>query len=189
MKLLQAVTWSVARSGGITAFILLTLAVAMGLALSARLQSPHRWPRLINNELHNFLTLLAVIFTLIHILAVWIDPFMHFGIGEILVPFVSHYRTVWMGIGIVAFYLGLAIWLSTWLRTRIGYKWWRRLHILTILIYALTVLHSVGTGSDTQTWWGLGIAFVSVALVGSLLIFRIAASQGTSKRPHAAVRR
>jgi len=55
MTLWQAVTWDVARAGGFTAYVLLTLAVAVGLMLSTQLQSPSRWPRLINSELHNFL--------------------------------------------------------------------------------------------------------------------------------------
>ncbi|TMC87359.1 MAG: iron reductase, partial [Chloroflexi bacterium] len=44
----QTITWDVARAGGFTAYILLTLAVAVGLALSTQLQSPRRWPRLLN---------------------------------------------------------------------------------------------------------------------------------------------
>ncbi len=74
MSIWQNVTWDVARAGGFTAFGLLTLSVAIGLALTLRWQSP-LWPRIINSELHNFLSLLALIFTGVHILAVWIDPF------------------------------------------------------------------------------------------------------------------
>jgi len=39
----SAVTWDVARAGGLMAYVLLTLSVALGLALSARWQRP-RWP-------------------------------------------------------------------------------------------------------------------------------------------------
>ena len=85
MNIWQMVTWDVARAGGFTAFGLLTLAVAIGLALSLHIQSP-RWPRIINSELHNFVTLLALIFTGVHVLAVWIDPFTHFGWNEVFVP-------------------------------------------------------------------------------------------------------
>jgi predicted ferric reductase len=169
----QTVTWDVARAGGFTAYVLLTLAVVAGLALSTKLQSPSRWPRLLNSELHNFLTLLSTIFVGVHVLAVWVDPFTHFGWNEVFIPFVSQYRAVWMALGIVALYLGIAIGVSTWLRPRIGYTWWRRLHVLTIGIYALVTLHGIGTGSDTQTWWGLGIYLVSIVLVGSLLWQRL----------------
>jgi methionine sulfoxide reductase heme-binding subunit len=182
----QEVTWNVARAGGFTSYILLTLAVAVGLALSLQIQSPSRWPRLLNSELHNFLTLLSSIFIVVHVLAVWVDPFTRFGWSAIFIPFVTTYRTVWMSLGIVALYLGIAIGISTWLRPRIGYKWWRRLHVLTLGVYVIATLHGIGTGSDTQTWWGLGIYFVSIALVGPLLWRRIFASRHKKKPAHPA---
>jgi hypothetical protein len=77
MIIWQMVTWDVARAGGFTAYVLLTLAVVVGLMLSTQLQSPGRWPRILNSELHNFLTLLSTIFLAIHVLAVWLDPFTH----------------------------------------------------------------------------------------------------------------
>ena len=169
----QTVTWDVARAGGFTAYVLLTLAVVVGLALSTQLQSPSRWPRLLNSELHNFLTLLSTIFLVVHVLAVWIDPFTSFGWNEIFIPLASHYRPEWMALGIVALYLGIAIGISTWLRPLIGYSWWRRLHVLTLGVFALAAVHGIGTGSDTQTWWALGIYLVSIVLVGSLLCRRM----------------
>jgi predicted ferric reductase len=173
----QAVTWDIARAGGFTAYILLTLAVVVGLALSTQLQSPSRWPRLLNSELHNFLTLLSTIFLVVHVLAAWVDPFTHFGWNEILIPLASHYRPAWMALGIVGLYLGI----STWLRPHIGYKWWRRLHVLTLGIFALATIHGIGTGSDTQTWWALGIYLVSIALVGALFCKRIFFSKPKNK--------
>jgi len=178
----ETVTWDVARAGGFTAYILLTLAVVVGLALSTQLQSPSRWPRLINSELHNFLTLLSTIFLGVHVLAVIVDPFTHFGLNEILIPLASHYRAEWMALGIVGLYLGIAIGISTLLRKRIGYKWWRRLHVLTLVIFALATIHGLGTGSDTQTWWALGIYLVSLVLVGALFCRRIFSSQGKHKQ-------
>jgi predicted ferric reductase len=181
MTIWQAITWDVARAGGFTAYALLTLAVAVGLMLSAQLQSPSRWPRLLNSELHNFLTLLSTIFLVVHVLAVWIDPFTHFGWSEVFIPFVSSYRPIWMALGIVALYLGIAIGISTWLRPLIGYTWWRRLHVLTLLVYALATVHGIGTGSDTQTPWALGIYLVSIVLVGALFCRRLFVS---NKRKH-----
>lgn len=182
MSIWQSVTWDIARAGGFTAFGLLTLSVAIGLALTLHWQSPG-WPRIINSELHNFVTLLALIFTSVHVLAVWIDPFTSFGWSEVFIPLVSHYRPLWMAFGIVAFYLGIAIGISTWLRPLIGYTWWRRLHVLTLLLYGLVVVHGIATGSDTRTWWGAGIYACSVLLVGVVLWMRL--NQPVNKRSHA----
>ncbi|MBE3568447.1 MAG: ferric reductase-like transmembrane domain-containing protein [Thermogemmatispora sp.] len=169
----QNVTWNVARAGGLTAYLLLTLAVCAGLALSAQLQSPARWPRLVNNELHNFLTLLATIFVGLHVLAVWVDPFTHFGWNEVLIPLASHYRPIWVALGICALYLGIAIGISTLLRPHIGYRWWRRLHLLTLLLFALATLHGLGSGSDSQSWWALALYGGSLWAVGWLLWRRV----------------
>src|SRR5690348_11085771 len=177
----QNITWNVARAGGFTSYILLALAVIVGLALSTQLQSPARWPRLINSELHNFLTLLGTIFLGVHVLAVIVDPFTHFGLNEVLIPLASHYRPEWMALGIVALYLGIAIGISTLLRKHIGYTWWRRLHVLTLVIFALATIHGLGTGSDTQTSWALGIYIVSTTLVGMLLCKRIFFSKPKNK--------
>jgi predicted ferric reductase len=182
MTIWESVTWNIARAGGFTSYVLLTLAVVVGLALSTQLQSPSRWPRLINSELHNFLTLLSTIFMVVHVLAVWIDPFTRFGWNEIFIPFVSHYRAIWMALGIVALYLGIAIGISTWLRPHIGYAWWRRLHVLTLGIFVLVTIHGLGTGSDTQTPWALGIYLVSIAAVGLLFCRRLLDPAGKRKQ-------
>jgi hypothetical protein len=183
MSIWQMVTWDVARAGGFTAFGLLTLSVALGLALTLHIQSL-RWPRIINSELHNFITILALTFTGIHILAVWIDPFTNFGWNEVFIPFASHYRPLWMALGIVAFYIGIAIGISTWLRPHIGYKLWRRLHVLTLLLYALVVVHGIATGSDTRTIWGDAIYAGGVLLIGTLLLIRLMKPMTTKGRTH-----
>jgi predicted ferric reductase len=189
MSVWETITWDVARAGGLTAFVLLALAVMIGLALSLKLQSP-RWPRIINSELHNFATLLATIFTGVHVLAVAIDPFTHFGLNELLVPLASHYRPVWMAFGIVGLYLGIAIGISTWLRPKIGYTLWRRLHVLTLVLYGLVTVHGITTGSDTGAWWTWAIYLGSLAVVSTLLAMRLLAPHetpgGTSQRPRPA---
>ncbi len=169
----QAVTWNIARAGGFTSYILLALSVIVGLMLSTQVQSPKRWPRLINSELHNFLTLLGSIFLTVHVLAVWLDPFVHLGWYEILLPFTSHYHPEDMALGIIALYLGIAIGISTLLRPLIGYKWWRKLHVLTLGIFVLATLHGIGIGSDTIDPWAFGIYLVSSVLVGGLLCRRL----------------
>jgi hypothetical protein len=178
-----AITWEVARAGGFTAYGLLTLAVAVGLALTLQWQTP-RWPRLLNSELHNFFTLLSLVFVTVHVAAVWVDPFTRFGWDEVIVPLASHYRPLWMALGIIGLYLTLAIALSTWLRPFIGYAWWRRLHVLSLGAFGLVSVHGVATGSDTRTWWGVGIYGACVMLVGTLLTYRLLVPLGERGHAH-----
>ena len=179
----ETLVWTVARAGGLTAYVLLTLSVLMGLALSVRWQTA-RWPRLITNDLHRFVTLLSLVFIAVHGLAVWLDPFMRFGWSEIFVPLVSHYRPLWMALGIVAGYLGAALWVSTLLRPVIGYAWWRRLHGLAFAVYSLATMHGLATGSDTRTIWGLALYGGSVALVAALTCYRLLTPIGARARTY-----
>ncbi len=178
----STVTWDTARAGGLISYVLLTTAVALGLVLRNRWQST-RWPRLVTNELHGYVSLLALVFIAVHVLAVAVDPFTHFGLTAVLVPFASHYRPVWMSLGIVALYLLLAVWVSSRLRHRIGHRLWRQIHVLAFGVYGAATLHGLGTGSDTRTIWAGALYGVSVGLVGSLLAVRLLAPAGRDARP------
>jgi len=183
MSAWSTITWDTARSAGFVAYGLLTLSVALGLALSQRWRAKS-WPRWATTDLHRFVTLLALIFIAIHTAAIWLDPFMAFGPAEVLIPLVSNYRPVWVALGIVASYLLLAIWLSERLQKRVGYEWWRRLHYLAFVAFALCLIHGIATGSDTRTVWALWIYGGSVAIVGGLLALRLLAPPaGMRARP------
>jgi predicted ferric reductase len=172
MTLWDTVVWDVARAGGFTAYILLTLSVVLGLALSLRWQAPG-WPRLITNELHSFTTLLSLVFIGIHVFAVLIDPYTHFGLPDVLVPLATTYRPMGMALGIVATYLAIAVWLSTQLRPHIGYRWWRRFHMVTFVVYLGSTLHGLVTGSDSFTSWAMFTYLGSFILVSLLVALRI----------------
>ena len=174
--------WIVARASGFTAYGLVTLVAVFGLLLSQRWQSRRIWPRLVNDQLHQYLVLLAGIFTAIHGLSVLIDPFTKFTWFEVLVPGVSHYRPLWMALGIIAAYVGLAVVATGWLRPKIGYAWWRRLHYLTFVVWILATLHGLGDGSDTRTAWALDIYGASSAAIIGLTILRLLRPPGERSR-------
>ncbi len=180
---IQALTWDVSRLGGFTAYGLLLASVVVGLALSLGWRSP-RYPRFVTNELHRFLTMTALVFIAVHGLAVAVDPFIKLSPVEILVPFVSHYRPVWMAFGIIAGYVMLAVYLSERVRSRIGYGWWRRLHTLAFVVYVFATVHGLGAGSDARTPWAIAIYVAGVILVGVLLLLRMwPADRALRRRP------
>jgi hypothetical protein len=176
-----AVSWEAVRASGFTAYLLVTASAVLGLLLSLRWQS-RRWPRLVTNEMHNFVTLLALAFGMVHGLLAWLDPFTRFGLAEVLVPLVSHYRPLWMAFGIVTLYMLIALLLSTWLRPWIGYRLWRVLHVGAFLVFVFATIHGVGTGSDTRTVWGAGIYAIAVLAVLSLTVWRLLKPAG--RRAH-----
>ena len=165
-------TWDTARAAGLVAYGLLSVSVLLGLVLTQGWRT-RTLTRFVSTELHRFTTLLALAFTALHGAALLADPFQQFGLPELLMPLASHYRPFWMALGILAGYLALALWVSDWARPRIGYQWWRRLHFLTFLAYALATVHGLGTGSDTRTVWALEVYTLSVMAVLLLLLVRL----------------
>ena len=148
MTLDHTLTWEVARVGGMLAYVLVTASVALGLLLSLKATSEN-WPRFITNELHRFVTLVALVFTGVHTLAVLLDPFTGFSLAEVFLPLTTHYRPLWIAMGIVSAYLLVAVWASEYVRKRVGYAWWRRFHYLAFAVFLLGTLHGLGTGSDS----------------------------------------
>ncbi len=57
------------------------------------------------------------------------------------------------GLGIIAGYGAALMGLTFYLRRRIGMKLWRRVHRFTIVAYALSVVHTLGAGSDAGSPW------------------------------------
>lgn len=178
----SGLTWEVARAGGFMAYGLLTASVAIGLVVSLKWRSP-RWTRFITTELHRFVSLLALVFIALHTLTVAIDPFIKFTPAEVLVPFVSHYRPLWIALGIVGAYVLIAVYLSEWIRPRVGYAWWRRFHYLSFVAFVLTLVHGLATGSDTRTPWAIGVYAASAVLVGALISVRALPPNGERSHP------
>ncbi len=182
-----SMTWVATRAAGYTAFALLTASVALGLLLSSPLR-PTRWPRFATTELHRFVTLLTLLFIAIHVLVALLNSFIGFSLSDVLVPFTSNYRRVWMGLGIVSAYLAAALWAGSWLQRRIGYRWWRRLHFGTFGVYVGAALHGLGSGSDSGWAWSWIIHVASFALIGGLLVMRLPDRDGRRPPPTRAAR-
>jgi len=172
MTLDHTLTWETARVAGMLAYILVTASVTLGLLLSLKATSEN-WPRFITNELHRFVTLVALVFTGLHTIAVALDPFTGFSLAEVLVPLTSHYRPLWIGMGIVSAYLLVAVWASEYVRKRIGFAWWRRLHYLAFAVFLLGTLHGLGTGSDSAQPWALALYAAAGGLVTLLIAARL----------------
>jgi sulfoxide reductase heme-binding subunit YedZ len=169
----QSVTmyWYVVRGSGFVVFILLSLGVVLGLLMSLRWRS-HAWPRIITEELHRYVMLVAGIFLALHIGSTLLDSYVHFELYQVFVPFTSSYRVIWMSAGIVAMYLAMALYASIYLRRFIGYRLWRALHYGGFFAWVLALVHGITTGTDTRARWALAIYGGSALIVALLLAAR-----------------
>ena len=165
--------WYLTRATGLVALVLLTLNMAGGLLTSVRYQRP-AWPRFVTIGLHRNIALLALAFTVLHIITTLADSFVPIHVQDVFIPFISAYRPVWLGLGAIAFDLMLALAVTSLLRTRMSYWSWRLVHWGAYLCWPVAVLHGLGTGTDTPVRWVLGLTVACVALIAVLTGWRLA---------------
>jgi methionine sulfoxide reductase heme-binding subunit len=168
------VLWYTTRGAGAVSLVLLSAVVILGLLARLRFES-RGWPRFLSAAVHGDLALMTLVFLVLHIVTAVVDPFTHLGLAA-LVPFGSYYRTLWLGLGAIAFELLIAIVATSLLRRHIGARVWRAIHWLAYASWPVGVLHGIGTGTDNTALWMVVIDIVCVAAVGGALLWRMVAA-------------
>jgi methionine sulfoxide reductase heme-binding subunit len=161
--------WLASRAAGVVAMLLISFSVGLGLANAARLVPPKARRNLI--AVHEQTALAALISIAAHGLLLLPDRWLHPGLG-IAIPFVIDYRPAAVAAGIVGGYLAALLGLSFYVRRRIGGRLWRKLHMGTIGVYALALVHTLTAGTDAGTVWLSGLLGATAAPIVVLLSWR-----------------
>ncbi len=157
--------WYAVRASGMLSYSLLWLSTVWGLLLATR------WFRKSGASLtamHEFLSLLSLVFVVLHVVTLHFDTYLQFTWLQILVPFMaSTYHPIALGVGQIAFYLVAAVVVSFYIRRRIGNKRWRTLHYATFATYGLVLVHAVAAGTDS-VWTPVRLFYL---ISGGLVLF------------------
>lgn len=159
--------WITSRAAGIAALVLSSLSVCIGLLMGAKIVKGHRLDLRVAHEALSLATLLAL---LLHGLSLLGDGYLHPSLGDVAVPFLSSYKTLWTSTGIVAFWILAALGISYYARGRIGVQRWRKLHRFTALAWIMGVAHSLGEGTDAGQAWFLAMTAIVVTPALVLLL-------------------
>ncbi len=182
--------WYLARAGGLTAWWLLCIAVLWGLLLSTRVLGQRPRPSWLL-DLHRMLGGLALVFTGLHLVGLYFDQWASFGLVELLVPGQSGYRPAAVAWGLVAFYLLLAIELTSLVKPRIPEAVWRWVHRSAFVLFMVATVHTFMAGSDGANKWIRGGAVLVCYGLVVLTVFRIGVlrqhRRATPRRTGAAV--
>ena len=161
--------WITSRAAGGAALLLASASVALGLMMSSGRKTSNKRDL---RAIHEALSLTTLAMVVLHGVALLGDSYLNPGLTGIAVPFVSAYRPLWTGLGIIAGY-GLAVLgLTYYLRDRIGAARWRRLHRLTAVFWLLAVGHTIEAGSDAAQIWFLAVSGALVIPAALLLGLR-----------------
>jgi DMSO/TMAO reductase YedYZ heme-binding membrane subunit len=172
INLNQNVWWYFARAGGLVAWGLLAATVFWGLIHAGRLTRKKPTPAW-NLDLHRFLGGLSVIFVAIHIGALMADRYVNFGVEQVLVPFATHWRPGAIAWGITAMYLVLAVEVTSLATRWLPRKLWRKIHMLSFLLFTVSTVHAIQSGTDTAKPWVQGIGIVLLSTAAMTLVLRI----------------
>jgi hypothetical protein len=107
------------------------------------------------------------------VLFLGLDSYARFGPLDLLVPFASWYRPTWTGLGVLAGYLSVAVFVSFYIRAWIGYRAWRAFHYAAFGIFGLGTIHGVLAGTDTSTLLASTIYAGAIASVGLMGAYRL----------------
>jgi predicted ferric reductase len=133
-------------------------------------------------DLHQFTGLMVVGLLVLHVLALLGDQYIGFTVPQLLVPFLSSYRPWPVTLGIVGVYLTLVVTFTFYVRQQIGQRTWRVIHYGSFAAFALALLHSVFSGTDTGTTWAAAIYVVSALLIGGLTWWRFSTASSSPPR-------
>jgi methionine sulfoxide reductase heme-binding subunit len=160
--------WHSARASGMVALLLLTVTVVLGILGPMRVGSAG-WPRFALAGLHRNISLLTLALLAVHVVSVAVDSYVPIRWVDAVVPFVSAYQPVWLGLGTVAFDLMLALLVTSLLRPRINQRLWRSLHWLAYACWPVALAHGLTIGTDALSGWplALGVLCALAVLVGA----------------------
>ncbi|MGZ4381350.1 MAG: ferric reductase-like transmembrane domain-containing protein [Gaiellaceae bacterium] len=167
------VDWYAARAAGITAYLLLSGVVLLGLTMAAK-KTFARWPRFTVEDIHRFGGLLVGTFVGIHVVTVAVDAWLPFSVQSLVVPFISAYRPLWVGLGIAAAELLIALAVTNHYRRRLPYTFWRRAHYLNFAVWGAATVHGIGSGTDRSAPWALAMYATAVSAVSAVIVWRAA---------------
>lgn len=163
--------WLLARSSGLTAYVLLTASVLAGLVLKSR-----PFGRALKTasvtDVHRFLALLGLGMLGLHAVALVLDQTVKMPPAAILVPGLSPYRPFAVSLGVLTAELMALVVVSFSLRKRIGARNWRRLHWLTYLVFLMGTVHGVAAGTDSSQPWARGLYLGAVGAVAFATAWR-----------------
>jgi sulfoxide reductase heme-binding subunit YedZ len=164
--------WYVTRAAAVSAYVLLLLAVDLGMLRSVARELSGRVSWLLD-ELHQFISLLAAAFVALHLLALLFDPFISFSPLNLLLPLGQPYRPLPVDLGVLALYALGVVLVSSWLRRRMSPRTWRVLHNVSFAVFFLATLHGLLAGSDAGQPWMHALYVGGAASVLFLVVARI----------------
>jgi sulfoxide reductase heme-binding subunit YedZ len=167
--------WYASRATGVVALLLLTAVLLLGLLVTRQGRLPGL-PRFAVTGLHRNLSLIAVVFVVLHVLTAVADSYVNIPLTAAIVPLASPYERVWLGLGAVSLDIMIAVIVTSLLRRHLGRRLWRGVHLLAYVSWPVAWLHSIFSSTDMQHGELFLLGVACAALVVIAVGWRLAAA-------------
>ena len=165
--------WVTARALGLASYLSLTALVLLGIWLRHpwRFRYPlgHAETRL---RVHAALAVATLVLVLGHLVSLAADTFAGVGWRGALIPGASHYRTIPVALGVIAWFALIVFGASAGLAGRRGTKHWLLVHHGASLTFVVVWLHATLAGTDSirlRLFYAVtGLAFVLLTVSRSV---------------------
>jgi predicted ferric reductase len=135
----------ISSDAGLAAMVLLTVNILLGLVLSARYNTVRSWPhkRLPIFDIHNWTAYIALGLICIHPALLLFVSEAKFRVVDLLLPLHSPKQTNYNCLGAAAFYCVLFVVVTSYFRSKLGSRTWKKLHYVSYAAAALLFIHGI----------------------------------------------
>lgn len=140
--------WYLTRAAGLMGYFLIWLSTAWGIVVSSKILDGFV-ERAFTYDFHEYLSWLGLAFIGVHVTVLMADHYLPYSLWQVLIPFLSPYRPLWVGIGVIAFYLSLLVTITFYIKSKIGTNVFRKVHYLSFVAYFGATLHGLYAGTDS----------------------------------------
>lgn len=173
-------TWNMIRLSGFLALFFVTFSIGFGM------MSKISWlkkKKALSHFIHLSSAWGSVLSLVFHLSLLVVDTYQPFTLKELLVPFQANYAPFATGLGTIAFYFIIIVYLSSdFGMKKLKRETWKKMHLLAIPAWIFAFIHGVMIGTDTATSWA--ITYYLVVFFSILLIGLIRATQKPDEKPN-----
>jgi sulfoxide reductase heme-binding subunit YedZ len=130
---------------GLFAMVLLTVNILLGLLLSARYNTIRQWPRkrMPIFTVHNWTAYIALTLICLHPVILLFSSDAGFRVFDVLWPVHSPKQTGYNCLGTAAFYCVTFVVVTSYFRSRLGSRLWKKLHYVSYAAAAFLFIHGI----------------------------------------------
>ena len=171
----HTVLWYASRATGVVSLLLMTAVLLLGLLVTRQGRLPGL-PRFAVTGLHRNLSLVAVVFVVLHVLTAVADSYVHIPLISAVVPLASSYERLALGLGAVSLDIMIAVIVTSLLRRHLSRRLWRAVHLLAYVSWPVAWLHSITSSTDLRHGWLFLTAVGCALLVVAAVLWRLSAA-------------